>query len=117
MKTHILVQPYMHSKGEDVVLPGSDPDRYETLLARTTEQMKLADDNGYAGFCMTEHHFQVEGIEITTNPLLWNLHIAANTKNLMVGQVGRCGADGASPDASGRRSGNDRPHVRWLCPR
>lgn len=88
MKSHILVQPYMRSKGEDVVLPGSDPDRYETLLERTTEQMKFADENGYAGFCMTEHHFQVEGIETTTNPLLWNMHIAANTKNLMVGQVG-----------------------------
>lgn len=88
MKTHVLVQPYMRSKGEDVELPGSDPERFDTLLARTTEQMQFADNNGYAGFCMTEHHFQVEGIETTTNPLLWNLHIANNTKNLKVGQVG-----------------------------
>ena len=88
MKTNILVQPYMRSKGEDVELPGTDPNRFDSLLQRTTEQMKFADDNGYAGFCMTEHHFQVEGIETTTNPLLWNLHIANNTRKLKVGQVG-----------------------------
>lgn len=88
MKTHILVQPYMRGKGEDVILPGSDPERFEILLDRTTKQMQFADKNGYAGFCMTEHHFQVEGIETTTNPLLWNLHIANHTENLMVGQVG-----------------------------
>jgi len=88
MKVHVLVQPYMRSKGEEVTLPGSDPDRFDTLLNRTTEQMQFADNNGFAGFCMTEHHFQVEGIETTTNPLLWNLHIAKHTKNLAVGQVG-----------------------------
>ncbi|MEC8429569.1 MAG: LLM class flavin-dependent oxidoreductase, partial [Pseudomonadota bacterium] len=88
MKAHVLVQPYMRSKGEEVTLPGSDPDRFDTLLQRTTEQMQFADKNGFAGFCMTEHHFQVEGIETTTNPLLWNMHIANNTENLMVGQVG-----------------------------
>ncbi|MGI9273586.1 MAG: LLM class flavin-dependent oxidoreductase [Endozoicomonas sp.] len=88
MKTHVLVQPYMRSKGEDVTNPGADPERFDTLLKRTTEQMQFADQNGYAGFCMTEHHFQVEGIETTTNPILWNLHIAKHTQNLMVGQVG-----------------------------
>ncbi|WP_282119292.1 LLM class flavin-dependent oxidoreductase [Ruegeria atlantica] len=50
--------------------------------------MRFADESGYAGFCMTEHHFQIEGIETTTNPPLWNMHIAANTKNPMVRQVG-----------------------------
>lgn len=88
MKVNILVQPYMRSIGEDVKNPGSDPDRYQTLLDRVTEQMQYADNNGYAGFCMTEHHLQVEGVETTTNPILWNLHIANHTKNLKVGQVG-----------------------------
>ncbi len=88
MKAHVLVQPYMRSKGENVENPGADPERFDTLLQRTTEQMQFADTNGYAGFCMTEHHFQVEGVETTTNPLLWNLHIAKHTKNLAVGQVG-----------------------------
>ncbi|MGI9273536.1 MAG: LLM class flavin-dependent oxidoreductase [Endozoicomonas sp.] len=90
MKTHILVQPYMRGIGEDVKNPGSDPQRYQDLLENLTTQMKFADDNGYYGFCMTEHHLQVEGIETTTNPILWNMHVANNTKHLKVGQVGMC---------------------------
>jgi alkanesulfonate monooxygenase SsuD/methylene tetrahydromethanopterin reductase-like flavin-dependent oxidoreductase (luciferase family) len=37
---------------------------------------------------MTEHHMQVEGIESTTNPILWNMYIAQHTKKLRVGQLG-----------------------------
>lgn len=88
MKFTILVQPYMRGRGESTRLPGSDPARFTSMLGRLMEQMKLADDAGYYGMCMTEQHLQIEGIEVTTNPLLYGLHIAENTRNLRVGQLG-----------------------------
>jgi alkanesulfonate monooxygenase SsuD/methylene tetrahydromethanopterin reductase-like flavin-dependent oxidoreductase (luciferase family) len=90
MKFTILVQPYMRSRGEgrSPGLPGRDRDRFSRLLERLTEQMQFADAAGYDGMCMTEQHMQVEGIEVTTNPLLYGLFVAQHTKNLRVGQLG-----------------------------
>lgn len=88
MKFNILVQPYMRSRGEDVSLPGRDRDRFQRLLERLLEQMQFADNAGYHAFCMTEQHMQIEGIEVTTNPLLYGLYVAQHTKNLRVGQLG-----------------------------
>ncbi|MEM7404810.1 MAG: LLM class flavin-dependent oxidoreductase, partial [Pseudomonadota bacterium] len=43
---------------------------------------------GFNGFCLTEHHMQVEGIEATTNPILWDMYIAQHTTSMRVGQLG-----------------------------
>ena len=88
MRFTILVQPYMRRRGEDVKNPGADPERYQDFLQRLKEQMIFADNNGYGGFCMTEHHMQIEGIETTVNPIMLDLFVAQHTKNLMVGQMG-----------------------------
>lgn len=88
MKFTILVQPYMRREDEEVGLAGTDSNRFSDLLERLIEQMKFADKNGYHGFCMTEQHLQVEGIEVTTNPLLYGLYVAQHTENLHVGQLG-----------------------------
>jgi alkanesulfonate monooxygenase SsuD/methylene tetrahydromethanopterin reductase-like flavin-dependent oxidoreductase (luciferase family) len=58
------------------------------LLDRLTEQMQFADDAGYDGMCMTEQHLQIEGIEVSTNPLMYGLFVAQHTKHLRVGQLG-----------------------------
>jgi alkanesulfonate monooxygenase SsuD/methylene tetrahydromethanopterin reductase-like flavin-dependent oxidoreductase (luciferase family) len=50
--------------------------------------MQLADQLGYGGFCMTEQHMQIEGIETTTNPLMWDYFVAQHTRKLRVGQLG-----------------------------
>ena len=50
--------------------------------------MQFAENMGYDGFALTEQHMQVEGIETTTNPLLWNLYIAQHTERMRVGQLG-----------------------------
>jgi alkanesulfonate monooxygenase SsuD/methylene tetrahydromethanopterin reductase-like flavin-dependent oxidoreductase (luciferase family) len=88
MKFHILVVPYMIGRGERAMLAGSDPARFQVLMDRMREQMQFAEALGYHGFCMTEQHMQVEGIETTTNPLFWDYFVAQHTKKLMVGQLG-----------------------------
>lgn len=88
MKFTILVVPYMRTRGEKVGLAGSDPARFAKLKDQVLRQLRHAEDLGYHGFCMTEQHLQIEGIETTTNPLMWNMFIAQNTKRLRVGQLG-----------------------------
>lgn len=88
MQLNILVVPYMRARGERVQLAGSDPARFQILMEQIRDQMVFAESLGYSGFCMTEQHMQVEGIETTTNPLFWNYFIAQHTKTMKVGQLG-----------------------------
>ncbi|MES4992603.1 LLM class flavin-dependent oxidoreductase [Phyllobacterium sp. 22229] len=88
MKFNILVVPYMRARHERVKLAGSDPARFQILMEQIKTQMQFAESLGYDGFCMTEQHMQVEGIETTTNPLFWNYFVAQHTKKMRVGQLG-----------------------------
>lgn len=88
MKFNILVVPYMRARNERVQLAGSDPARFQVLMSRIRDQMQFAESLGYDGFCMTEQHMQIEGIETTTNPLFWNMFVAQHTKKMRVGQLG-----------------------------
>ncbi len=73
---------------ERVQLAGTDKGRFRILMNRLREQMQYAESLGYGGFCMTEQHMQVEGIESTTNPLFWDYFVAQHTKTMRVGQLG-----------------------------
>lgn len=84
----LLVVPYMRERGEKTLMPGSDRKRFQTLMNRMREQVVFAEALGYDGFCMTEQHMQVEGIETTTNPLFWDYFVAQHTKTMRVGQLG-----------------------------
>ena len=84
----ILVIPYMRARDERVALAGSDPARWQVLMSQVRDQMQFAESVGYDGFCMTEQHMQVEGIETTTNPILWDLFVARHTERMRVGQLG-----------------------------
>jgi len=88
MRVVILVIPYLIGRGERVQLAGSDKSRFRTFMNRLREQMQFAESLGYDGFCMTEQHMQVEGIEPTTNPLFWDYFVAQHTKKMRVGQLG-----------------------------
>ena len=88
MKVSILVVPYMIARNERVPLAGSDPARFQVLMEQVRDQMVFAEKLGYSGFCMTEQHMQVEGIETSTNPLFWNMFVAQHTKSMKVGQLG-----------------------------
>jgi alkanesulfonate monooxygenase SsuD/methylene tetrahydromethanopterin reductase-like flavin-dependent oxidoreductase (luciferase family) len=61
---------------------------YGRMLADLSEQARLADDLGYDSISFTEHHFHVEGFEISNNPVLLDLYVAMQTKRIRVGQLG-----------------------------
>src|SRR5258708_20557908 len=58
------------------------------MLHATPRHARLADDLGYDSISFTEHHFHVEGFELSNNPVLLDLYIAMQTKRLRVGQLG-----------------------------
>jgi alkanesulfonate monooxygenase SsuD/methylene tetrahydromethanopterin reductase-like flavin-dependent oxidoreductase (luciferase family) len=67
---------------------GLDPELYRRMLAEVGEQARLADDLGYDSISFTEHHFHVEGFEVSNNPVLLDLYVAMQTRRLRVGQLG-----------------------------
>src|SRR5436190_627076 len=58
------------------------------MLADLSAQARLADALGYDSISFTEHHFHVEGFELSTNPVLLDLFVAMQTKRIRVGQLG-----------------------------
>jgi len=63
-------------------------DLYDQMLVEVSEQAKLADELGYDSISFTEHHFHVEGFELSNNPVLLDLYIGMQTTRLRVGQLG-----------------------------
>ncbi len=57
----------------------------ETLVNQVRQGI-LAEKLGYNSFWLTEHHFQPEGAEMSPNPLMSQMAIAANTKRIRLGQ-------------------------------
>lgn len=56
-------------------------------LINQIRQGVLADRLGFSGFCMTEHHFSIEGIGLTPNPILAEVAIAAHTNRIRLVQI------------------------------
>lgn len=55
---------------------------------RAVEKMAvLMDELGYDALYTAEHHFQTEGIEVFSNPVLLSLHLASMTKSLRIGHA------------------------------
>ncbi|MGR9089515.1 MAG: LLM class flavin-dependent oxidoreductase [Gammaproteobacteria bacterium] len=83
---------YLPSLGrkEDIEagMAGKRTDLYQQMLAELTEQLQFMDDFGYYGCGTTEHHFHIEGEEVSTNPVMLNVYFGSRTKNLKFGQLG-----------------------------
>ncbi|MBL7497984.1 LLM class flavin-dependent oxidoreductase [Frankia sp. CNm7] len=69
-------------------LLGLDPGLYATALAELKEQAICADTYGWTSLMLAEHHFEVEGYQVTPNPLLLNVFLAQHTTRLRHGQMG-----------------------------
>jgi alkanesulfonate monooxygenase SsuD/methylene tetrahydromethanopterin reductase-like flavin-dependent oxidoreductase (luciferase family) len=69
-------------------MAGRDPALYSEMLADLRELAITADDLGYDAIAFTEHHFHIEGFEISNNPVLLDAYIAQHTKRIRVGQLG-----------------------------
>src|SRR5438045_1218247 len=88
MKTSLFYLPSVGSRA-DIQAGGAGlrTDLYQQMLREVTEQAQLADELGYDSISFTEHHFHVEGFELSNNPILLDLFIAMHTRRIRVGQL------------------------------
>jgi alkanesulfonate monooxygenase SsuD/methylene tetrahydromethanopterin reductase-like flavin-dependent oxidoreductase (luciferase family) len=89
MKTSLFYLPSVGNQAQiEQGKVGLRGELYDQMLRELTEQAQLADSLGYDSISFTEHHFHVEGFEISNNPILLDLYIGMQTKRLRVGQLG-----------------------------
>jgi alkanesulfonate monooxygenase SsuD/methylene tetrahydromethanopterin reductase-like flavin-dependent oxidoreductase (luciferase family) len=89
MKVSLFYLPSLGAKADiEAGMAGMRPDLYQQMLHEVSEQCRLADDLGYESVAFTEHHFHIEGFEVSNNPVLLDLYIAMQTKRIKVGQLG-----------------------------
>jgi alkanesulfonate monooxygenase SsuD/methylene tetrahydromethanopterin reductase-like flavin-dependent oxidoreductase (luciferase family) len=83
---------YLPSVGrkEDIMkgMAGKQTNLYQMMLRELSEQIGYMDEHGYYGTGFTEHHFHVEGEEVSTNPVMLDLYFGMQTKNMKFGQLG-----------------------------
>ena len=60
---------------------------YKQLLDEARDISVFCDENNWDSIWFTEHHFNHEGMESCTNPLMMGSDIAARTKNIKIGQA------------------------------
>ena len=89
MKVSLFYLPSLGSKADiEAGMAGMRADLYQQMLREVSEQCRLADELGYESVSFTEHHFHIEGFEVSNNPVLLDLYIAMQTKRIRVGQLG-----------------------------
>ncbi|MDE3097199.1 MAG: LLM class flavin-dependent oxidoreductase [Chloroflexota bacterium] len=89
MQVSLFYLPSIGSRDEiERGMAGLRGDLYQRMLGELKEQAQLADDLGYDSISFTEHHFHIEGFEISNNPVLLDLFVALHTKRIRVGQLG-----------------------------
>ena len=89
MKASLFYLPSIGSRAEiESGMAAMRPELYQRMLAELSEQIRLADDLGYDSVSFTEHHFHIEGFEVSNNPVLLDLYFAMQTKRIRVGQLG-----------------------------
>ncbi|MEX2206427.1 MAG: LLM class flavin-dependent oxidoreductase [Myxococcota bacterium] len=89
MKVSLFYLPTVGSRAQiEQGRAGLRGDLYRQMLDELSEQAVLADELGYDSISFTEHHFHVEGFELSNNPVLLDLFVGMQTKRIRVGQLG-----------------------------
>ncbi|HYZ92135.1 MAG TPA: LLM class flavin-dependent oxidoreductase [Actinomycetota bacterium] len=89
MKVGVFYLPSVGSTEEvQRGMAGNSVEAYARMLRDLSEQATLADDLGYDSIAFTEHHFHIEGFELSNNPVLLDLFVGLQTKRIRVGQLG-----------------------------
>jgi alkanesulfonate monooxygenase SsuD/methylene tetrahydromethanopterin reductase-like flavin-dependent oxidoreductase (luciferase family) len=89
MEVGLFCLPSIGNKAEiSAGMAGRRTDLYQRMLRNLAEQAQYIDDHGYYGFGFTEHHFHIEGEEVSTNPILLDMFLGMQTKRIRVGQLG-----------------------------
>ena len=68
-------------------MAGINSQNYQNMLWQVSEQIKFADRAGFWGAAFTEHHFHIEGIEESNNPILLDLYFGMQTTRIRLGQM------------------------------
>src|SRR5258705_1400610 len=89
MKASLFYLPSIGSRAEiEADVAGMNPLFDQRMLKELSEQIRLGDAIGYDSVSFTEHHFHIEGFELSNNPVLLDLYFAMQTKRIRVGQLG-----------------------------
>lgn len=90
MKISLLYLPSVGTprEMESGIMPPKQSHIYQRMLDDLEAQVQLADELGYDTVFWTEHHFQVEGMECPTNPLLMALYFGLKTTRIRQGTAG-----------------------------
>jgi len=65
-------------------MAGRDNTLYQRMLQEIAEYARFADDNGYHAFGHPEHHLQIEGFEISNDPVAMAMYLGSHTQHLRV---------------------------------
>src|SRR2546421_6262015 len=83
MKVSMFYLPSTGSRAEvEGGMAGTRPELYQQMLREIAEQARLGDALGYDSVSFTEHHFHIEGFEVSNNPVLLDLYFATQTKRI-----------------------------------
>jgi len=89
LTTGVFFLPSIGTRAQmEAGMAGRDPALYQQMLADLKALAIVADDLGYDAIAFTEHHFHIEGFEISNNPVLLDTFVALHTKRIRVGQLG-----------------------------
>src|SRR6059036_1067185 len=89
MKVSLFYLPSIGSRAEiERGMAGLRPELYQRMLTELSAQAQLADALGYDSISFTEHHFHVEGFELSNDPVLLDLFVGMQTTRVRVGQLG-----------------------------
>jgi alkanesulfonate monooxygenase SsuD/methylene tetrahydromethanopterin reductase-like flavin-dependent oxidoreductase (luciferase family) len=69
-------------------MAGASNELYQRMLSDLRDQTQLGDQLGYESVAFTEHHFHIEGFELSNNPVLLDAFVGLQTKRIKVGQLG-----------------------------
>jgi alkanesulfonate monooxygenase SsuD/methylene tetrahydromethanopterin reductase-like flavin-dependent oxidoreductase (luciferase family) len=89
MEVGAFYLPALGSKEEIMEgMAGKRTDLYQKMLSDISQQCQYMDEHGYYGAGFTEHHFHIEGEEVSTNPVMLDLYFGMQCKNMKFGQLG-----------------------------
>jgi alkanesulfonate monooxygenase SsuD/methylene tetrahydromethanopterin reductase-like flavin-dependent oxidoreductase (luciferase family) len=79
-------------------LLGLDRAYYQVAIQELREQAQCADECGWTSLMLAEHHFEVEGYQVTPNPLMLNVFLA---QHLASAAVHHADAEPGAPGVGG----------------
>ena len=76
-----------HDELKSEQYPGANPTYYQRSLNEHARVIKQLEDLGFDFVAFSEHHFHLEGLEISNNPILLGAWAAGFTNRIRIGQM------------------------------